>query len=80
MASYVQIVNRNGNCNYNDCNWNDNGVRPFLVGRRKKVSVRLKLESRFKKNEHPFLCRNVKDKHKGIKILWKDLKQTLKRL
>lgn len=80
MASYVQIVNRNGNCNYNDCNWNDNGVRPFLVGRRKKVSVRLKLESRFKKNEHPFLCRNAKDKHKGIKILWKDLKQTLKRL
>lgn len=66
MASYVQVVNRNGNCNYNDCDWNDNGVRPFLVGRRKKVSIRLKLESRFKKNEHPFLKVKLQDKYKGI--------------
>lgn len=78
MASYVRIVDRGGRCNYDVCDWGDDGVRPFLVGRRKKVSVRLKLESRFKKNEYPFLCRNAKDKHKGIKILWKDLKQTLK--
>lgn len=31
MASYVQIVNSNGNVNYNDCNWNENGIELYSV-------------------------------------------------
>ena len=67
MTSYVQYVNSNGNVNYNDCNWNDKGVRPFSGGRRKKVRETLKLESHHEKNKHPFLSRKKQDKYKGTK-------------
>lgn len=30
-SSYVQFVRRGGYCNFNDCVWNDNGVRPFFI-------------------------------------------------
>ena len=66
MTSYVQIVNDNGNVNYNDCNWN-NGVRPFCFGRRNKVRKSLKLESRYQKSKQPFLSRKRQDKYKGIR-------------
>lgn len=67
MTSYVQIVNDNGNVNYNDCNWNSNRVRPFCVGRRNKVSKKLKLESRYQKNKQPFLSQERQDKYKGMR-------------
>lgn len=67
MASYVQIVNDNGNVNYNDCNWNENGVRPFCFGRRNKVRKSLKLESRYQKSKQPFLSFTRQDKYKGMK-------------
>ena len=64
MTSYVQYVNSNGNVNYNNANWNDKGVRPFWIGRRKKVRETLKLESRYQKNRQPFLLKR-QDKYKG---------------
>lgn len=67
MTSYVQIVNTNGNVNYNDCDWDSYGVRPFCAGRRNKVSYMLKLESRYQKNKQPFLYRKIQDKYKGMK-------------
>lgn len=67
MTSYVQIVNDDGNVNYNDCNWNNNSVRPFCTGRRNKVSKWLKLESRYQKNKQPFLPQKRWDKYKGMK-------------
>lgn len=68
MASYVQYVNSNGNVNYNDCNWNDKGVRPFSDRRRNKVRETLKLESCHEKNKQPFLTKNSQDKYKGTKF------------
>ena len=68
MASYVQYVNSNGNVNYNDCNWNDKGVRPFSDRRRNKVRETLKLESRYQKNKQPFLAQKCQDKYKGTKF------------
>lgn len=65
MTSYVQIVNSNGNTSYNDCNWNDYGVRPFWIGRRNKVRETLKLESRYQKSKQPFLSNQRQDKYKG---------------
>ena len=67
MTSYVQIVNDDGNMDYNDCNWNSNSVRPFCAGRRNRVSKTLKLESRYQKNKQPFLYRKVQDKYKGMR-------------
>ena len=66
-TSYVQIVNDDGNMDYNDCNWNSNSVRPFCSGRRNKVSKILKLESRYQKNKQPFLYRSIQDKYKGMR-------------
>jgi len=66
MAHYVQYVNSNGYVNYNDCDY-DRGVRPFCIGRRKKVRETLKLESRYQKNRQPFLPRKRQDKYKGTK-------------
>ena len=65
-ARYVRYVNSNGNVNYNDCDY-DKGVRPFWIGRRKKVRETLKLESRYQKNSQPFLTRKCQDKYKGTK-------------
>ncbi len=67
MASYVQYVNTDGNVNYNDCNWNDRGVRPFWIGRRRKVGETPKLESRYQKNRQPFLSCKKQDKYKGMR-------------
>ena len=67
MTSYVQYVNSNGNVNYNDCDY-DKGVRPFWIGRRKKVRETLKLESRYQKNKQPFLTHKCQDKYKGTKF------------
>lgn len=67
MTSYVQYVSSNGNVNYNDCDWNGKGVRPFSGRRRNKVRETLKLESCHEKNKQPFLTRKCKDKYKGIK-------------
>lgn len=64
MARYVQIVNSNGNVNYNDCNWNDYGVRPFWGEKCRKVRIYiLKSESHHQKSKYPFL---PQDKNKGI--------------
>lgn len=30
-ASYVQVVCRDGHCNYDVCGWDDYGVRPFFI-------------------------------------------------
>ena len=68
MTHYVQYVNSNGNVNYNDCNWNDKGVRPFWIGRRMKVRETLKLESPEQKNKQPFLIQRNQDKYKGMKF------------
>jgi len=64
MTHYVQYVNSDGNVNYNRCDY-DKGVRPFWIGRRKKVRETLKLESRFQKNRQPFLAGERQDKYKG---------------
>ena len=64
MARYVQYVNSDGNVNYNRCDY-DKGVRPFWIGRRKKVRETLKLESRLQKNRQPFLTGKRQDKYKG---------------
>ena len=64
MTHYVQYVNSDGNVNYNRCD-GDRGVRPFWIGRRKKVRETLKLESRFQKNRQPFLAGKRQDKYKG---------------
>lgn len=67
MTSYVQYVNSDGNVNYDDCNWNDRGVRPFWDGRRNKVRETLKLEFHHQKNKQPFLPQKGQDKYKGMK-------------
>ena len=67
MTRYVQYVNSNGNVNYNDCEYGK-GVRPFWIGRRKKVRKTLKLESRYQKNKQPFLTHKYQDKYKGTKF------------
>lgn len=68
MASNVQIVNYNGNVNYNNCNWNDYSVRPFWFGRRNRVSNVLKLESQYQKSKQPFLRIKAQDKYKGMRF------------
>lgn len=66
MTHYVQYVDSDGIVDYDDCDY-DKGVRPFWIGRRKKVRETLKLESRYQKNRQPFLARKSQDKHKGTK-------------
>lgn len=69
-SNNVQIVNSNGNVNYN---WysNNGTVRPFCCGRRNKVKIKaiLKLESHRQKNKQPFLSRKGQDKYKGKKYI-----------
>ena len=67
MTHYVQYVSSDGDVDYNDCNWNDKGVRPFWIGRRMKVRETLKLESCHEKNRQPFHPKKWKDKYKGTK-------------
>lgn len=66
-ARYVRFVGSNGDVSYYDCGWNGRGVRPFWIGRRKKVRETLKLESRYQKNRQPFLTQKCRDKYKGTK-------------
>ena len=63
----VQIVNSNGNVNYNWCD-GYKAVRPFWLGRRNRVRETLKLESPEQKNKQPFLIQRDQDKYKGMKF------------
>lgn len=65
MTSYVQYVNDDGNVNYNDYDYSKS-VRPFWVGRRKKVGETPKLESQHQKSKQPFLSKKRQDKYKGM--------------
>ncbi len=62
----VQCVGSGGGVFYDDCDCSG-GVRPFWIGRRKKVRETLKLESRYQKNSQPFLSGKCQDKYKGTK-------------
>ena len=65
-AACVECVRSGGVVGYNFCCWNVMGVRPFWIGRRKKVGETPKLEPRYQKNRQPFLSRKRCDKYKGM--------------